>query len=95
MRRGQRGLQRDRYFESTARPFQVAALQLDAAQGVVGFSRAGIGIQCGKHVLLRPAPVLPVRRQDAQAKELRVASWIDGREDDPSGGGLGRTPSAE
>ena len=80
MRRGEFRLQPDGFLEFVMRPFEFAALKVDAAQGVVGLGRARIGAQRRPHSLFSLAPVLFERGEDTQSVVRRVIVGINGQE---------------
>ena len=80
MRRGEFRLQPDGFLEFVTRPFEFAALKVDAAQGVVGLGRARIGAQRRPHLLFSLAPVLFERGEDTQIVVRRKIVGINGQE---------------
>ena len=80
MRRGEFRLQPDGFLEFVMRPFEFAALKVDAAQGVVGLGRARIGAQRRPHSPFSLAPVLFERGEDTQIVVRRVIVGINGQE---------------
>ena len=80
MRRGEFRLQPDGFLEFVMRPFEFAALKVDAAQGVVGLGRARIGPQRRPHPPFSLAPVLFERGEDTQIVVRRIIVGINGQD---------------